>query len=322
VWRGAVGILPGVPVITADHLVKRYGDLVAVNDVSFSVETGEVFGMLGPNGAGKTTTMEMLEGLRKPDGGTATVLGSDVVRETRAIKTRIGVQLQATALPPLTKVREAIDLFAALFPTARSTDELLKEFDLESKAGTYATELSGGQMQRLSIALALVNDPDVVFLDEPTTGLDPQARLNIWDVIEGVRRRGKTVVLTTHNMEEAERLCARIAVIDHGHIVALDTPASLIAVHAPGTTIEFDAPHGVDETALDRIPGVDRVSVDGRVLVTTRAPERVLRDLLDPGAHWLLRGDDGEETGIRDLRVHQGTLEDVFIALTGRSLRT
>ena len=311
-----------MPVIAANGLIKRYGALVAVDEVSFSVESGEIFGMLGPNGAGKTTTMEMLEGLRKPDGGSATVLGSDVVRDARAIKARIGVQLQATALPPLTKVREAIDLFAALFPTARPTDDVLREFDLEEKASTYATDLSGGQMQRLSIALALVNDPEVVFLDEPTTGLDPQARLNIWDVIEGVRQRGKTVVLTTHNMEEAERLCARVAVIDHGRIVALDTPASLIAAHAPGTTIEFDAPHGVDETALGQIPGVDKVTVDGRVSVSTRAPERVLRELLDPNAHWLVRGDDGPEVGIRDLRVRQGTLEDVFIALTGRSLRT
>jgi ABC-2 type transport system ATP-binding protein len=311
-----------MPVIKAMGLVKRYGDLVAVNEVSFEVEAGEVFGMLGPNGAGKTTTMEMLEGLRAPDGGSATVLGSDVVREARAIKTRIGVQLQATALPPLTKVREAIDLFGALFPTARTTDELLTEFDLEAKANTYATELSGGQMQRLSIALALVNDPEVVFLDEPTTGLDPQARLNIWDVIDGVRRRGKTVVLTTHNMEEAERLCARVAVIDHGRVVALDTPVSLIAAHAPGTTIEFDAPLGVDEAALAGIPGVDKVNVDGRVSVTTRAPEQVLRELLDPEAHWLVRGEHGQEAAIRDLRVRQGTLEDVFIALTGRSLRT
>jgi ABC-2 type transport system ATP-binding protein len=319
---GCAGILAVMPVITADKLVKRYGNLVAVDGVSFSVERGEVFGMLGPNGAGKTTTMEMLEGLRKPDGGSATVLGSDVVRDARAIKTRIGVQLQATALPPLTKVREAIDLFGALFPTARSTDELLSEFDLEAKAGTYATDLSGGQMQRLSIALALVNDPEVVFLDEPTTGLDPQARLNIWDVIEGVRRRGKTVVLTTHNMEEAERLCARIAVIDNGKMVALDSPASLISAHAPGTTIEFEVPHGVDETALAQLAAVDKVSVDGRVSVSTRAPERVLRELLDPGARWLVRGEDGQEVGIRDLRVRQGTLEDVFIALTGRSLRT
>ena len=309
-------------VIEARDLVKRYGDLVAVDGVSFDVKSGEVFGMLGPNGAGKTTTMEMLEGLRSPDAGSATVLGSDVVRDARAIKARIGVQLQATALPPLTKVREAIDLFAALFPTARPTADVLRQFDLEEKAGTYATDLSGGQMQRLSIALALVNNPEVVFLDEPTTGLDPQARLNIWDVIEGVRRRGTTVVLTTHNMEEAERLCARVAVIDHGRIVALDTPARLVAAHAPGTTIEFDAPHGVDVDALAKIPDVDRVAVDGRVSVTTRAPERVLRELLDPAAHWLNRAAGGEETSIRDLRVRQGTLEDVFIALTGRSLRT
>jgi ABC-2 type transport system ATP-binding protein len=309
-------------VIEAQGLVKRYGDLVAVDGVSFGVESGEVFGMLGPNGAGKTTTLEMLEGLRVPDGGSATVLGSDVVRDARAIKARIGVQLQATALPPLTRVREAIDLFAALFPTARSTDDLLEEFDLEEKARTYATDLSGGQMQRLSIALALVNDPDVVFLDEPTTGLDPQARLNIWDVIEGVRRRGKTVVLTTHNMEEAERLCARVAVIDHGKIVALDTPGRLIITHAPGTTIEFDAPNGVDIEALATIPAVDKVGVNGRVTVSTRAPERVLRDLLDPNAHWLNRDEGGAQAAIRDLRVRQGTLEDVFIALTGRSLRT
>ncbi len=311
-----------MPVITADGLVKRYGNLVAVDGVSFSVESGEIFGMLGPNGAGKTTIMEMLEGLRHPDGGTATVLGSDVVRDSRAIKARIGVQLQATALPEFTKVREAIDLFAALYPHSRPTDEVIKEFDLEEKAGAYASDLSGGQMQRLSIALALVNDPDVVFLDEPTTGLDPQARLNIWDVIEGVRSRGKTVMLTSHYMEEAERLCARVAVIDHGRIVALDTPENLITAHAPGTTIEFEAAHGVDEAALARVEGVDRVVVGDRVEVSTRVPERVLRELLDPQAAWLGRDDAGSAAAIRDLRVRQGTLEDVFIALTGRSLRT
>jgi ABC-2 type transport system ATP-binding protein len=311
-----------MPVITAEGLTKRYGTLLAVDDVSFSVESGEIFGMLGPNGAGKTTIMEMLEGLRIPDGGSATVLGVDVVREARAIKARIGVQLQATALPPLTKVREAIDLFGALYPSSRGTADLITEFDLEEKADTYASDLSGGQMQRLSIALALVNDPDIVFLDEPTTGLDPQARLNIWDVIEGVRARGKTVVLTSHYMEEAERLCARVAVIDHGRIVALDTPERLIVAHAPGTTIEFEAPRGVDESALGRIDGVDRVTVDGRVVVSTRVPERVLRDLLDPQAHWLVHDEQGEAAPIRDLRVRQGTLEDVFIALTGRTLRT
>ncbi len=311
-----------MPVITAKRLVKRYGDVVAVDDISFEVETGEVFGMLGPNGAGKTTTMEMLEGLRIPDSGSATVMGSDVVLHARTIKAHIGVQLQATALPDFTKVREAIDLFGALYPTARPTADLIREFDLEEKADAYASDLSGGQMQRLSIALALVNDPDVVFLDEPTTGLDPQARLNIWDVIEGIRSRGKTVVLTSHYMEEAERLCSRIAVIDHGRIVALDTPQNLITAHAPGTTIEFDAPHGVDEAALAALAGVDSVAVDGRVAVSTRSPERVLRELLNPDAHWLLRGEQDAAAGIRDLRVRQGTLEDVFIALTGRSLRT
>ena len=303
-------------VIEAVGLVKRYGDLLAVDRVSFTVDEGEIFGMLGPNGAGKTTTLEMLEGLRTPDAGRATVLGSDVVREPRAIKARIGVQLQATALPPLTRVREAVELFAALFPTSRDPDELLEEFDLTAKANTDAAKLSGGQMQRLSIALALVNSPDVVFLDEPTTGLDPQARLNIWDVIEGIRRAGRTVVLTTHNMEEAQRLCNRVAIVDHGRVVALDTPARLIAAHAPGTTVEFDAPNGVDEAALGAIPGVDSVTVDGRVAVSTLAPERVLRVLLDPTAPVHL-GDGA----IRDLVVHQGTLEDVFIALTGRSLR-
>ena len=309
-------------VIEARGLVKRYGDLVAVDGVSFSVESGEIFGMLGPNGAGKTTIMEMLEGLREPDAGSATVLGADVVRDARAIKARIGVQLQATALPPLTRVREAIDLFGALYPTSRPTADLVREFDLGEKADAYASDLSGGQMQRLSIALALVNDPDVVFLDEPTTGLDPQARLNIWDVVEGIRARGKTVVLTSHYMEEAERLCARVAIIDHGRIVALDTPENLIIAHAPGTTIEFDAPGGVDEAGIAAIAGVDRVTVGGRVVVATLTPERVLRDLLDPDAQWLHRGDDRDAASIRDLRVRQGTLEDVFIALTGRSLRT
>ena len=308
-----------MPVIDARALVKRYGELAAVDGVSFDVEAGEVFGMLGPNGAGKTTTLEILEGLRRPDGGSATVLGADVVRDARAIKARIGVQLQATALPPLTKVREAIDLFAALYPQARSTDDLLDEFDLRDKAETYASDLSGGQMQRLSIALALVNEPELVFLDEPTTGLDPQARLNIWDVIEGVRSRGTTVVLTSHYMEEAERLCSRVAVIDHGRIVALDTPAQLIASHAPGTTIEFDATGGVDETALAALDGVDRVTVGDRVEVATRVPERVLRELLDPAAPWAHRRDGAAP--VSDLRVRQGTLEDVFITLTGRSLR-
>jgi ABC-2 type transport system ATP-binding protein len=308
-------------------LVKRYGDVVAVDGLSFAVQKGEVFGMLGPNGAGKTTTLEIIEGLRTPDAGTVRVLGTDVIAQPSTVKERIGVQLQATALPPFTKVREAVQLFAALYQRSRPVAEVIAEFNLEEKADAYTDKLSGGQMQRLSIALALINDPDLVFLDEPTTGLDPQARLNIWTVIEGIRGRGKTVVLTTHYMEEAERLCDRVAVVDRGKIVALDTPRRLIAEHAPGTTVEFAALPGFDVEFLRKVPGVERVVADGRVSITTRTPETVLHILLDPSATWAptegAAGGAGvaAEGAIRDLLVRRGTLEDVFLRLTGRSLR-
>jgi ABC-2 type transport system ATP-binding protein len=310
--------------IDVGGISKRFNSLLAVDNVSFTVNTGEIFGLLGPNGAGKTTTLEMMEGLRVPDAGSARVLGTDVAGNPRAVKERIGVQLQLTAVPDFTTVREAIQLFGSLYERSRPAADLLREFDLEQKAGIYTDKLSGGQMQRLSIALALVNDPEVVFLDEPTTGLDPQARLNLWVVIEGLRERGKTVVLTTHYMEEAERLCRRVAIIDHGRIVALDTPVRLIAEHAPGTTIELDAVPGLDVVALEALPGVDHVTVDERVSIATRTPEAVLHALLDPHAPWAeVDGEDGERRhGVRDLLVRQGTLEDVFISLTGGSLRS
>jgi ABC-2 type transport system ATP-binding protein len=321
--------------IDVQGLVKHYGDVVAVDGLSFTVQRGEVFGMLGPNGAGKTTTLEIIEGLRVPDAGAVQVLGTDVLAHPETVKERIGVQLQATALPQFTKVREAVELFAALYRHARPVAEVIDEFNLGEKAEAYTDKLSGGQMQRLSIALALVNDPDLVFLDEPTTGLDPQARLNIWTVIESIRQRRKTVVLTTHYMEEAERLCDRVAVIDRGRIVALDTPPRLIAEHAPGTTIEFALVPGLDPETLRALPGVERVVADGRVSVTTRTPEAVLHALLDPHAPWNTGGDGTRGAGgggsgggpgagggaITDLMVRHGTLEDVFLSLTGRSLR-
>jgi ABC-2 type transport system ATP-binding protein len=313
--------------IDVTGLVKRYGDVVAVDGLTFAVQKGEVFGMLGPNGAGKTTTLEIIEGLRLPDAGTVRVLGTDVLAHPETVKERIGVQLQATALPVFTKVREAVQLFAALYQRSRPVAEVIEEFSLGEKADAYTDKLSGGQMQRLSIALALVNDPDLVFLDEPTTGLDPQARLNIWTVIEGIRKRGKTVVLTTHYMEEAERLCDRVAVVDMGRIVALDTPRRLIADHAPGTTVEFATTPGLDIEFLSKVPGVEHVVGDGRVRITTRSPETVLHTLLDPTAPWApAEGAGGEADGdpdgaIRDLMVRHGTLEDVFLRLTGRSLR-
>ena len=315
---------PGEPVIVADALVKRYGLLTAVDRVSFQVKAGEVFGLLGPNGAGKTTTLEMLEGLRDADAGTATVLGRPMPRDATIVKERIGVQLQATALPAFTKVAEAVDLFGAMFTERLPTDVLLAQFDLVEKADAYATTLSGGQVQRLSLALALVNDPELVFLDEPTTGLDPAARQSMWKVIEDIRARGATVVLTTHYMEEAERLCDRVAVIDHGSIVALDTPMRLIEEHAPGTRIQFTVARGVDLQVFDRMEGVDNVEVEeSAVEMTTRQPERVLAALFDPGAAWNRQagGVAVAAPAITDLRVHGGTLEDVFLHLTGRRLR-
>jgi ABC-2 type transport system ATP-binding protein len=308
-----VGAAPSGPVVEAASLVKRYGDLTAVDGVSFTVERGEIFGMLGPNGAGKTTTLEMLEGLRTPDGGKATVLGLDMSREARRARQRIGVQLQATALPNFTKVREAIDLFASFYDHARPTSELLNEFDLEERADSLASKLSGGQQQRLSIALAVVNDPELIFLDEPTTGLDPQARLALWDVIDRMRQRGRTVILTTHYMEEAERLCDRVAVIDSGQIVALDTPARLIAKHGPGTTIQFAVDGHADVDSLRAMRGADSADVSaGRVRIRTQDPKSVLRALL---------ARSNGSSRLAELRVDGGTLEDVFLALTGRDLR-
>ena len=307
---------PEVPatVIEATELSKRYDSIVAVDSISFSVQRGEIFGLLGPNGAGKSTTLEMLEGLRDIDSGTAVVLGTDIRHDAAAVKRRIGVQLQATALPSFTTVTESIDLFRAFYDHTRDTADLLEEFDLVAQAKQITTKLSGGQQQRLSIALAMVNDPDVVFLDEPTTGLDPQARISLWAFIERFRARGKTVMLTTHYMEEAERLCDRVAVMDLGHVVALDTPDRLVAQYGPGTTITFSST-GADATAMRALNGVDSADVDGVfVRIGTHAPETVLAQLLHPD------GNSGA-ADVTNLRVERGTLEDVFLAITGRALR-
>jgi ABC-2 type transport system ATP-binding protein len=308
--------VPDVPktVIEATGLSKRYGDIVAVDNVSFSVQRGEIFGLLGPNGAGKSTTLEMLEGLRDIDTGTAMVLGTDITTNPVAVKRRIGVQLQATALPSFTTVAESIDLFRAFYDHTRATADLLKEFDLVPQAKQITTKLSGGQQQRLSIALAMVNDPDVAFLDEPTTGLDPQARISLWHFIERFRAQGKTVMLTTHYMEEAERLCDRVAVMDQGRVVALDTPDQLVARYGPGTAISFTNTDA-DVVKLRALTGVESAEFEaGQVRMITRTPEVVLAQLLHPG------GD--HPNGISNLRVERGTLEDVFIALTGRDLRS
>jgi ABC-2 type transport system ATP-binding protein len=220
-------------VVQVDRIRKTYGSLTAVDGVSFEVRRGEIFGLIGPNGAGKTTTLECVEGLRRADSGSIRVLGADPIRDRRHVQTRIGVQLQAAQLQKRIKVWEAIDLWRSIYTTALDGAGLLEQLGLTAKRDAWFMTLSGGQRQRLFIALALINDPEVVFLDELTTGLDPQARRAIWTLVRGIRDRGKTVVLTTHSMEEAERLCDRVAIIDHGRIIEIDSPEALVTRHFP-----------------------------------------------------------------------------------------
>ena len=301
------------PAIEVSELRKRYGDVQAVDGLSFTVARGEVFGMLGPNGAGKTTTVEIVEGLRSADSGRVAVLGYDVARQPRAVKERIGVQLQSAALLPRLKVHELLDLFAGFFPRARPADDLIRLVGLEESRERLAGTLSGGQAQRLSIALALVNDPEIVVLDEPTTGLDPQARVNLWELIETVRAAGTTVLLTTHYMEEAERLCDRVAIVDHGRIVALDTPRRLIDSNFSETAIIFRLP-GAPRAELEQLAGVRQVGADGDDVTLYSADVPATMSALL--AFVAQRG-----TTLDNLYVRGATLEDVFLKLTGRRLR-
>jgi ABC-2 type transport system ATP-binding protein len=305
----------GAAIVAVQNLMKRYGKFTAVNGVSFSIRPGEIFGLLGPNGAGKTTTLEMIEGIRTPDAGSITVLGMDARTQRRAIQTRIGVQLQATALFPELRVGETIALFGAIYPHARSADNLLREVNLSEKRNAFPQDLSGGQRQRLALALALVNDPAIVFLDEPTTGLDPQSRHQLWDTVLALRAQGKTIVLTTHFMDEAQTLCDRIAIMDHGQIIAEDTPASLISLLGASAAIACAIdPALVPTTLLHTLPAVTdiRDGLDERLLYTDDA-EATLLALLPLAAR--------QGAKVERLQIHAPTLEDVFLKLTGRALR-
>ncbi len=301
-------------VVQVTDLVRHYGDVKAVDGISFHVRRGEIFGLLGPNGAGKTTTIEMLEGLNKPDSGVAEVLGIDVTKQPERLKQQIGVQLQTAALYPNLSVIELVDLFASFYENRRPTAELIREVGLDERDKALSKNLSGGQRQRLSIALALVNDPELIFLDEPTTGLDPQARRTLWDQIEGLKSQGKTILLTTHYMEEAEQLCDRVAIMDHGKVLELGTVNELVARHFRERTVRFTTRPELPDDLLAGLAGVERVSreTDESVLYTLDAPQTV-------GA--LLR--TGDELGLQglDMAVRRPTLEDVFIKLTGRALR-
>jgi len=300
-------------VIEVQGLCKDFAGVPALRDVSFTARPGGVLGFLGPNGAGKTTTMECIEGLRAPDAGRLSVLGLNPLKDGKALQNRIGVQLQEAQLQKRITVREAIDLWSRLYRAPLDGHQLLAQLGIAGKANARFMTLSGGQKQRLFIALALINDPDVVFLDELTTGLDPQARRAIWELVRSIRDRGKTVFLTTHLMEEAERLCDRVAIIDHGRIVDIDSPAGLVNRHCPERTIVIATSDDGVIAALREIPGVDSVEREAStVVVRARSIDvmtRLFRVLAD------------RQTPVSDFRTIVPTLEDVFLKLTGHKIR-
>src|SRR5262245_57189119 len=301
------------PVIQVSRIRKSYGATAAVSDVSFYVSKGEVFGLIGPNGAGKTTTMECVEGVRRPDAGQISIMGLDPFRDVYQVQNRIGVQLQQSQLQKRIKVWEAVDLWASLYPKPLDGNRLLEQLGLTDKRNAWFMTLSGGQKQRLFIALALINDPEVVFLDELTTGLDPQSRRAIWDLVRGIRARGKTVFLTTHLMEEAERLCDRVAIIDHGRIVDIGAPAALVQRHCPERTVVVTTG---DPTAADRfraLSQVQTVSGQGQELTIRGVGSDLVTQVIDCVAEHRIR--------VIDLWTAHQTLEDVFLKLTGHAIR-
>jgi ABC-2 type transport system ATP-binding protein len=311
VTRNATG---AEPVIRVVDLRKQYGETHAVDGVSFEVAAGTVFGLLGPNGAGKTTTVEVLEGLRTPDSGDVRVLGVDVVRHPDTLKPRIGVSLQTAALYPKLTVVEVLDLFRSFYPRGRPTDELIGLMDLGEKRATRTQELSGGQRQRLSVALALVNDPELVFLDEPTTGMDPAARRALWDIVLRLKGEGRSILLTTHYMEEAEILCDRLAIMDHGRILEEGTVDELISRRFQERAVRFEAIDGLRDELLAAMAGVSSVKhEDGEVLLYTRDVPGTI------GA--VLAASEALGAEPANLGVRKATLEDVFLDLTGRALR-
>src|SRR5262249_29308285 len=305
------------PLVRVSGIRKTYGRTVAVEHVSFDVQPGEIFGLIGPNGAGKTTTMECVEGLRQPDRGTIAVLGLDPVRDVYALQERIGVQLQAAQLQKRIKVREAVEFWASLYRTSVDGHRLIEQLGLGDKRDAWFMTLSGGQKQRLFIALALINDPELVFFDELTTGLDPQARRTIWDLVRRIRERGKTVFMTTHLMEEAERLCDRVAIIDHGRIVDVGAPADLVRRHCSERTVILAT---ADPAAADRFRAITLVESieqlasppDTRLTIRGRGDDLVAQVIQCIAEHRIR---------VTEFRTELPTLEDVFIKLTGHAIR-
>jgi len=300
--------------ISCTGLKKHYGEVKAVDGLDLEVRAGECFGMLGPNGAGKTTTIEILEGLTVPDSGEVTILGRHWGSHERELRERLGISLQETRLTEKLTVFETLSLFRSFYVRGRDPGQLMADLSLEEKRDARVGKLSGGQRQRLAVACALAGDPEILFLDEPTTGLDPQSRLQLWERIAAYKAAGRTVLLTTHYMEEAERLCDRVAVVDHGKIIAQGSPEELIArLHAPHI-IEFSTDPAVSDELLSRIPGIgERRKRDGQWFLAAASLARSVPALL--------AALDGAGAKLVSLSTHQATLEDVFISLTGRELR-
>ena len=302
-------------IIKVSNLVKAYGDVRAVNGISFDVRRGEIFGLLGPNGAGKTTTLSILEGLLRADDGTVQVLERDVKTDAIQVKQRIGVQLQSTSLLPDLRVIEQVMLFSRLYGQPISREQAiarLEKVSLDEKVNAFPDKLSGGQQQRLALALALVNNPEIIFLDEPTTGLDPQSRRAIWEIIRDFMKRGKTVMLTTHYMEEAEALCHRVGIIDRGKIIALDTPGALVGQLENISTITTSAPLSLE--SIRNFPDVIDAESDGDLLrIQTSDVMATLSSLLDLAKQ--------SAVSLQDIHISQPSLEDVFLKLTGRTIR-
>jgi len=301
------------PVIHVAGIRKTYGRTVAVDDVSFAVQRGEIFGLIGPNGAGKTTTMECVEGLRTPDRGAISVLGLHPTRDVYRLQERIGVQLQEAQLQKRIKVREAVAFWASLYRKPVDGDQLIERLGLSEKRNAWFMTLSGGQKQRLFIALALINDPELIFLDELTTGLDPQARRAIWDLVRGIRQRGKTVFLTTHLMEEAERLCDRVAIIDHGRIIDIGSPAELVRRHCPDRTVILVTEDRTDAGRFQAIPQVQSVDSEGPEFTIRGRHSDLVTQVIQCVAEHRMR--------VIDFRTELPTLEDVFLKLTGHKIR-
>jgi ABC-2 type transport system ATP-binding protein len=300
--------------IQVKNLTKNYKALKAVDNISFEVYKGEIFGLVGPNGAGKTTAIECIEGLRTPTSGIIDVLGINPGRDGRALRKRIGIQLQQSELPGRIRVWETMDLFSTFYKKSIKWDLLLDELGLKEKRNSYFEKLSGGQKQRLFIALALLNDPEVVFLDELTTGLDPQARRTTWSLVENIRNQGKTIFLTTHYMEEAERLCDRVAIIDNGKIIALDSPENLIKNIQVENRVIFNLVDEIDIEAFRKLESVGKVEQNGERITAYGSDSMMIADVVN-----FLKE---TKTRFKDLRTEQPNLEDVFLYLTGKNIRS